>query len=99
MWTDPRVHLTLGVDASQSDQLARVDLPPLVDLVIDDGSHAVRDQVATLAALWSYVRPGGIYIVEDLLVGALPWRVAHASDAPTNNTGCGNECFQRLWAK
>lgn len=93
MWRNPRVHLTLGTDASQEDELSRVHLPALVDVIIDDGSHAVRDQVATLRTLWPRLAAGGIYIVEDLLVGALPWRKDHARDAPSNNTNCGGECF------
>ena len=94
MWQDPRVHLRLGVDASNPTHLDRlVDLPTQVDLIIDDGSHRLRDQEATLLTLWERVRPGGFYIIEDLLVGALPWDASHARQVPTNNTQCGNECF------
>jgi hypothetical protein len=37
-----------------------------VDLIIDDGSHALADQVAGVRALWWSLRPGGVYVVEDL---------------------------------
>lgn len=93
MWRNPRVHLTLGVDASDGAQLLAVPLPAKVDLVIDDGSHRLRDQEATLALLWDRLAPGGLYIVEDLLVGKLPWDAHHDAQVPSNNSGCGHECF------
>jgi len=37
-----------------------------VDLIIDDGSHTLPDQVAGVRALWSSLRSGGVYVVEDL---------------------------------
>jgi len=37
-----------------------------VDLIIDDGSHTLADQVAGVRALWFSLRPGGVYVVEDL---------------------------------
>lgn len=35
------------------------------DFIIDDGSHLMKDQQQTLAVLWSLLRPGGIYFMED----------------------------------
>ena len=94
MWRNSRAHLTLGVDASDTTQLERlVHLPPSFDVIIDDGSHKMRDQEATLRALWPRLNEGGIYIIEDILVGALPWSAEHATQVPSNNTRCGNECF------
>jgi hypothetical protein len=37
-----------------------------VDLIIDDGSHTLADQVAGVRALWCSLRVGGVYVVEDL---------------------------------
>ncbi len=37
-----------------------------LDVVIDDGSHRVKDQFATFKTLWPYLSDGGVYIVEDL---------------------------------
>lgn len=93
MWKNPRAHLHLGVDASNAEQLTKAPIPSEFDVIIDDGSHRVGDQARTLEALWPFLAEGGIYIVEDLLVGSLPWSKEHARDAPTNNTRCGNECF------
>jgi hypothetical protein len=41
------------------------DHSPL-DAVIDDGSHAAADQITTLTALLPHLRPGGIYLCEDV---------------------------------
>jgi predicted SAM-dependent methyltransferase/SAM-dependent methyltransferase len=39
---------------------------PLYDLIIDDGSHTMSAQQTSLGSLWQYLKPGGIFIVEDL---------------------------------
>jgi SAM-dependent methyltransferase len=36
------------------------------DVVVDDGSHFSVDQTASLDALWPALKPGGIYIIEDV---------------------------------
>lgn len=36
------------------------------DFVIDDGSHLVDHAITTFNLLWPFVRPGGIYAIEDL---------------------------------
>lgn len=98
MWDNPRVHLTLETDASNPEQLSKVALPPELDIILDDGSHRYLDQQRTLHTLWPRLRAGGFYIVEDMLVGALPWDAGHARQVPTKNVDCGVECFfpQRL---
>jgi hypothetical protein len=59
---------------SQSDAalLARVvqdaKNSELYDVVIDDGSHHAHDMEASFDALWDAVKPGGIYVIEDLQV-------------------------------
>jgi hypothetical protein len=36
------------------------------DIILDDGSHALGDQLATLKIFLSKVNPGGYYIIEDV---------------------------------
>lgn len=98
MWTNPRMHLFLDTDASQPEQLKKLELPDLLDVIIDDGSHRYLDQEKTLQTLWPRLRAGGFYVIEDVLVGALPWDASHAKQVPTINDNCGLECFfpQRL---
>lgn len=38
------------------------------DIVIDDGSHVTKDTITTFNSLWTHVRSGGIYEIEDLNV-------------------------------
>jgi hypothetical protein len=39
---------------------------PPVDIVIDDGGHLAHQQVVTLQELFPHLRPGGIYLCEDV---------------------------------
>lgn len=39
---------------------------PALDLVVDDGSHEELDQILTLEELLPHLRPGGVYLCEDL---------------------------------
>lgn len=43
----------------------RETAPPL-DVVIDDGGHAVEQQIITLEETLPFLRPGGVYICEDV---------------------------------
>jgi 23S rRNA U2552 (ribose-2'-O)-methylase RlmE/FtsJ len=46
---------------------------PRVDVVIDDGGHKTRQQVATIEAMLPHIRPGGVYICEDIHGPANPF--------------------------
>jgi hypothetical protein len=39
---------------------------PALDIVIDDGGHGFEQQVASIEELLPFMRPGGVYICEDL---------------------------------
>jgi len=39
---------------------------PLLDLIIDDGSHLYPDYTATADVLGRYLRSGGVYVIEDI---------------------------------
>lgn len=65
-----RVALTL-CDATNDGQLTSVMAsysfePGTVDFIIEDGSHLVSHQVKTLGLAWKYVKPGGLYVLEDM---------------------------------
>ena len=36
------------------------------DIILDDGSHAIGDQLATLNVMFKYLKPGGLWITEDI---------------------------------
>ncbi len=40
---------------------------PEVDIVIDDGGHQPDQQIATFKALFPHIRPGGVYLCEDIV--------------------------------
>ena len=39
---------------------------PSMDLIIDDGSHLYFDYTATADVLFERLRPGGVYVIEDI---------------------------------
>jgi len=39
---------------------------PRIDILIDDGGHTARQQIATFEELFSFIDPNGIYLCEDL---------------------------------
>ena len=41
-------------------------LVPTLDLIIDDGSHLYQDYTATADVLFDQLRPGGVYVIEDI---------------------------------
>ena len=36
------------------------------DIIVDDGSHNIDDQIQTLKNLWPLLKNGGIYVIEDI---------------------------------
>lgn len=42
------------------------------DIIIDDGGHTMNQQRVSLKHLWSSVKPGGIYFIEDLATSYIP---------------------------
>ena len=46
------------------EELARKETP--LDIIIDDGSHASVHQHLTLGVLFPALKPGGLFVIEDL---------------------------------
>jgi hypothetical protein len=57
---------TFLADSSSKEQLDGVLGSRMFDVIIDDGLHYDEVQVKTMENLWSRVRPGGYYIIEDV---------------------------------
>ncbi len=66
----PRLHTHQG-DQSDTAFLRGLDTGPL-DIVIDDGSHLSQDVITSFHALFPRLRPGGLYVVEDLQTSYWP---------------------------
>ncbi|WP_019568670.1 glycosyltransferase [Thioalkalivibrio sp. ALMg13-2] len=63
---DPRIKVISG-DACEQATVRAVDAcGGAFEIVIDDGSHHVTDVVRAFGEYFPRVRPGGIYVVEDL---------------------------------
>lgn len=70
--TDPEVHRQLGVVAP-------------FDLIIDDASHEIADQLATLLGMWAHLAPGGLYVIEDHLDAAHLYTLGHLPGATVSD--------------
>merc|ERR1712176_800060 len=59
-------HIGDSTQQCTKNMLDRLYGPTPFDIIIDDGDHNPDSQQETLASLWQMVRPGGIYVVEDV---------------------------------
>lgn len=50
-------------DAFFIDQI--IEETPMMDIIIDDGSHKVEHQISTFKGLFPNLAPGGLYVCED----------------------------------
>ena len=59
---------TFVADQSKRDQLGAflAKYPGPYDLILDDGGHSMEQQQVSLGFLFPHVKPGGIYVVEDV---------------------------------
>jgi len=66
-YADERTHIFIG---DQSDRAfwrrVRGEAPPF-DIVIDDGGHLAEQQIVTLEEVLPHMRPGGVYVCEDVI--------------------------------
>jgi hypothetical protein len=46
---------------------------PSFDVVIDDGGHQTEQQIASFEELFAYMRPGGVYLCEDVIEAFNPF--------------------------
>lgn len=64
--SEPRIRFEQGDQSDQDFLRALIEKYGPFDIVIDDGSHVGKHIIASFAALWSAVIPGGMYVIEDL---------------------------------
>ena len=64
---------SLGIKTFIADQSNRIDLaaftdrfPGPYDIIIDDGGHHMDQQQISLGYFFKFLKPGGLYIIEDL---------------------------------
>jgi len=63
---DPRISVVIGdANSANSYQAVTSDVAAF-DIVVDDGSHLVSDVIQSFALYFPKVKPGGVYVIEDL---------------------------------
>jgi SAM-dependent methyltransferase len=65
LMNDERFNIIIS-DATDQNLINRFPKDIKFDVVIDDGSHKINDQVKTFNLLKDHMNPGGIYIIEDI---------------------------------
>lgn len=63
--TDPRCHLYLGDQRNPTILQTIASDAKGFDVVIDDGCHHADAQVISFTTLWPFIKPKGLYIIED----------------------------------
>lgn len=89
-----------GVDQADRERLTEIlesDLSEALDLVVDDASHWYEQTKATFETVLPYLRPNGIYAIEDW-----SWAHAAAAQAPghywADQAALTNLCFELIVA-
>ena len=79
MLEHPRIHTRI-VDQGDRQELFDYGIgeevcvnPDGFDIIIDDGSHDQTHQQVSWGALFSFVRRGGLYVIEDIITGENWW--------------------------
>jgi SAM-dependent methyltransferase len=70
----------IQADCGSPEQLDGIAKHGVFDIVIDDGSHASFHQQTTILNLFGALKPGGLYIIEDL-----HWQPSYERDLPRVN--------------
>lgn len=68
----PRITLVQG-DQGDPATLASVAAMGPYDVITDDGSHQGHDQITAFLSLWRAVKPGGLYVIEDMHTSYHGW--------------------------
>lgn len=65
-YEDARTKIAIGDQADRAFWAKFRNENPEVDVVIDDGGHQPEQQLVTLEEMLPHIRPGGVYICEDV---------------------------------
>ena len=60
------VHIIIGNQNCDEDLQRIINTVPAIDIIIDDGSHMQSHILKSFLNLFGHIKPGGIYLVEDL---------------------------------
>jgi hypothetical protein len=65
-YEDTHTTIHIGDQADREFWRRFRDAVPAIDVLIDDGGHQAEQQMVTLEEMLPYLRPGGVYICEDV---------------------------------
>lgn len=70
LFTEDRI-TTFQTDQSNVTSLKTLmnhiqQIQPYADVILDDGSHEIEHMIISFKELWPLVKPGGMYIIEDI---------------------------------
>jgi len=65
-YEDENVRVFVGDQSDRSFWKRFREEVPTLDVVIDDGGHQAQQQIVTLEELLPHLRPGGVYVCEDV---------------------------------
>jgi hypothetical protein len=63
---EPGVRIFVGDQADRAFLRSLAQALPPIDILIDDGGHTMKQQIATFEELFPKVSPNGVYLCEDL---------------------------------
>ena len=61
---DPNITLRWNVNSTTA--IAYTGLTEQFDYIIDDGDHSPESQAKTFIHAWKFLKPGGVYFIEDV---------------------------------
>jgi SAM-dependent methyltransferase len=82
-----QIHICDQSDRTHLEQLITNTFPQF-DIIIDDGGHMMHQQQITLGVMFKYLKPGGVFVIEDL----------HTSGNPDYTRGGDTDTLQILHA-
>jgi hypothetical protein len=62
-----RARLETGDQSNEADLARAMAVFGPQDVIVDDGGHTIVQQITSLRVLFRFVKPGGVYILEDLV--------------------------------
>lgn len=66
VYEDERTRIFIGDQADREFWAEFRRQVPQLDVLIDDGGHQTQQQIVTLEEILFHLRPGGVYICEDI---------------------------------
>lgn len=69
--SNTQIHVCDQSDRNQLNELIKKTYTEF-DIIIDDGGHMMHQQQITLGTMFKYLKPGGIFVIEDLHTSGNP---------------------------